>query len=88
VRALRVLDTMTVTVVGSRRNIPPFGLGGGEPGALGRQRVERADGSVVTLAGTDQIQLSPGDLVIIETPGGGGFGSPAPAPPLLPVTRM
>lgn len=77
VRALRVLDTMTATVVGSRRTVPPFGLGGGEPGAVGLQRVERADGSVVALAGTDEIQLFPGDRVIIETPGGGGFGSPA-----------
>jgi 5-oxoprolinase (ATP-hydrolysing) len=39
--------------------------------------VERADGSVVELKGTDKIDMRPGDCFIIETPGGGGFGTPA-----------
>jgi len=74
VRAIRVLEPMTATVVGSRRIVPPFGLAGGAPGAAGTQRVERADGTVVPLSGTDQAHLERGDLIVIETPGGGGFG--------------
>jgi 5-oxoprolinase (ATP-hydrolysing) len=74
IRAIRILEPMTATVVASRRTVAPFGLAGGEPGAVGRQRVERADGTVRSLRGTDQIQLASGDLVVIETPGGGGFG--------------
>jgi len=45
--------------------------------ALGRNHVERQDGSVVELNGTDRIDMQPGDCFIIETPGGGGFGKPA-----------
>jgi len=74
VRAIRALEPMTATVVASRRTVPPFGLAGGDPGAVGRQRVERADGTIVVLGGTDQTQLAAGDLIVIETPGGGGFG--------------
>jgi 5-oxoprolinase (ATP-hydrolysing) len=74
VRAIRVLEPMTATVVASRRTVAPFGLAGGEPGAVGRQRVERADGTVLSLRGTDRIQLLSGDVIVIETPGGGGFG--------------
>jgi len=75
IRAIRVLEPMTATIVASRRVVAPFGLGGGEPGAVGKQRVERADGTVVSLGGTDEVQLSAGDLIVIETPGGGGFGA-------------
>jgi 5-oxoprolinase (ATP-hydrolysing) len=74
VRAIRMLEPMTVTVVASRRAVPPFGLAGGEPGAPGTQRVERADGTVQPLKGTDQVDLEAGDQIIIETPGGGGCG--------------
>jgi 5-oxoprolinase (ATP-hydrolysing) len=74
IRAIRALEPMTATVVGSRRTVPPFGLEGGEPGAPGTQRVERADGSVQLLQGTDQVELQASDLIIIETPGGGGYG--------------
>jgi 5-oxoprolinase (ATP-hydrolysing) len=75
IRAIRALEPMTATVVASRRTVAPFGLAGGEPGSVGKQRVERADGTVVSLCGTDEVQLSTGDLIVIETPGGGGFGS-------------
>jgi 5-oxoprolinase (ATP-hydrolysing) len=75
IRAIRALEPMTATVVASRRAVPPFGLEGGEPGAPGTQRVERASGCVQILAGTDQVELGANDLLVIETPGGGGFGS-------------
>ncbi len=75
VRRIRFLEPMTAVIVSSRRNVPPFGLQGGEPGAAGRQWVERADGSMEILTGTASAELAPGDLFVIQTPGGGGYGS-------------
>ena len=51
-------------------------MAGGEPGAVGRNWVERADGSVLQLGGADKAELRPGDVFVIETPGGGGYGTP------------
>ena len=53
-----------------------FGLDGGGVGAPGRQWVERSDGGRNPLTGTDRIELAPGDVFVIETPGGGGYGLP------------
>jgi 5-oxoprolinase (ATP-hydrolysing) len=50
-------------------------MAGGQPGALGRNRVERADGTVVTMEGADTVQLEAGDVLEIATPGGGGYGA-------------
>jgi 5-oxoprolinase (ATP-hydrolysing) len=74
VRKLRFLEPMTATIVASRRTVAPFGLAGGREGATGRQFVERADGTVETLSGSAEAALEPGDMFIIETPGGGGYG--------------
>ena len=68
---------MTMVVVASRRTVPPFGLGGGASGAPGRQWVERADGVLQEMTGTDRAELRPGDAFVIETPGGGGYGAAA-----------
>ena len=67
---------MTGVIVSSRRNVAPFGLEGGADGAAGRQWVERANGSRQVLTGTDSTELTPGDVFVIETPGGGGYGAP------------
>src|SRR4051812_8551799 len=53
---------------------PPFGMVGGEPGALGRNTVVRVDGSVEELPHIGKTDMQPGDLFVIETPGGGGYG--------------
>ncbi|WP_294297112.1 hydantoinase B/oxoprolinase family protein [uncultured Sphingomonas sp.] len=74
IRAITALETMTATIVASRRTIAPFGLAGGGDGAVGTQRVEGRDGHITTLAGVDQIELQAGDRFVIETPGGGGYG--------------
>jgi 5-oxoprolinase (ATP-hydrolysing) len=74
-RKLTALEPMTATIVASRRRIAPFGLAGGAPGAPGRQRVVRADGTAETLPGSAQVELQTGDAIIIETPGGGGYGA-------------
>ena len=76
VRRIRFLEPMTAVIVSSRRNIAPFGLAGGADGALGRQWVERKDGSRHLMTGTDKTELAPGDVFVIETPGGGGYGAP------------
>ena len=76
VRRVRFDDAMTVNVLSSRRVVAPYGVGGGEPGAVGRNRVIRTDGSVEELPGNAQVEVMPGDVFEIETPGGGGFGKP------------
>jgi 5-oxoprolinase (ATP-hydrolysing) len=75
VRKIRFLAPMTATIVSSRRTVAPFGLNGGEPGATGRQYVVRADGRIETLAGCAGEKMQAGDIFVIETPGGGGFGA-------------
>jgi 5-oxoprolinase (ATP-hydrolysing) len=74
VRRIRFLEPMTAVIVSSRRTVAPFGLDGGADGAPGRQWVERAAGGRDTLTGTDQAELAAGDVFVIETPGGGGYG--------------
>ncbi|HEX4260050.1 MAG TPA: hydantoinase B/oxoprolinase family protein, partial [Acetobacteraceae bacterium] len=75
VRRIRFLAPMTAVIVASRRNVAPFGLAGGADGAPGRQWVEHADGGRTVLTGTDRVELVAGDVVAIETPGGGGYGA-------------
>jgi len=74
VRRMRFLEDMTATILSSHRETDPFGLEGGAAGLRGRNSVERADGQVDKLKGADGTKLHPGDVVVIETPGGGGFG--------------
>jgi 5-oxoprolinase (ATP-hydrolysing) len=75
-RRIRFLEAMTASILSGHRRIPPHGMGGGLPGAVGRNWVERADGARVALAGADRTDVGPGDVFIIETPGGGGYGTP------------
>jgi 5-oxoprolinase (ATP-hydrolysing) len=77
VRRVRFLEAMTAAILSGHRVIPPYGMAGGANGALGRNSVERKDGSVVTLGGTDKAEMRPGDVFVIETPGGGGYGAPS-----------
>ncbi|WP_066683003.1 hydantoinase B/oxoprolinase family protein [Caulobacter sp. CCH9-E1] len=74
VRKIGFRESMTVTLLSNRRRVPPFGLEGGQPGALGAARVERADGGVARMAATDLVRVEAGDAIVIETPGGGGWG--------------
>ncbi len=78
VRRIRFREAMTVSLLTGHRRVPPYGMAGGSPGALGRNRVERADGTVVELAGNDAVDVAPGDVLVVETPGGGGYGTPSP----------
>jgi len=76
IRRIRFLEKMTTVIVASRRTVAPFGLEGGEDGATGRQWIERAAGKHDILSGTDCVELLPGDVFVIETPGGGGYAKP------------
>ena len=76
-REIRFLEPMTVTTLSSHRRVPPYGMAGGKPGALGRHWVQHADGSVTPMRGCDSVAVAAGDVFVIETPGGGGYGSPA-----------
>jgi 5-oxoprolinase (ATP-hydrolysing) len=74
IRRLRFLEPMTAAILSSHRVVPPYGLDGGEAGALGRNYVERSDGTVEELGSTAVVEMNDGDVFVIETPGGGGFG--------------
>ncbi len=80
VRRLRFLESMTAAILSGHRVVPPYGMAGGESGAVGRNRVLRADGSTIELAGSARIEMNPGDIFVIETPGGGGYGTPPASP--------
>lgn len=74
VRRLRFLAPLRAAILSNRRSVPPFGLAGGDDGAAGVNRVERAEGRVEPLPATARVQMNAGDVFVIETPGGGGFG--------------
>ncbi|MET0106200.1 MAG: hydantoinase B/oxoprolinase family protein, partial [Sedimenticola sp.] len=75
VRRVRFLAPMTAAILSGHRVIPPYGMSGGDPGTVGRNRVERVDGTVVELSGSEELAMGAGDLFTIETPGGGGYGT-------------
>jgi 5-oxoprolinase (ATP-hydrolysing) len=75
-REIRFGEPMTVTTLTGHRRVAPYGMAGGSPGALGRHWIERADGTIVPMAGCDSVAVGTGDLFVLETPGGGGYGPP------------
>ena len=79
VRRVRFLEPMTAAILSNRRRVPPFGAAGGANGAVGINRVERSGGAVEVLGSTAEVTMAAGDVFVIETPGGGGYGPPDPA---------
>ncbi|MGI4849074.1 MAG: hydantoinase B/oxoprolinase family protein [Janthinobacterium lividum] len=75
VRKIRFLEAMTASILSNNRVIAPFGAAGGHPGACGKNYVLRASGEREDLGFVASTTVSPGDVFVIETPGGGGFGS-------------
>ena len=73
-RVIRFLEGMNLAILSGFRRVRPFGLSGGEPGAVGRNLVRRGDGRLEDLSGSSEAQMAAGDAIIIETPTGGGFG--------------
>ncbi|MFO1316471.1 MAG: hydantoinase B/oxoprolinase family protein [Burkholderiales bacterium] len=78
-RVVRFLEPMTAVVLANHRRIAPFGVAGGQPGAVGRNWVERTDGAREDYGATCKVEMGAGDVFVIETPGGGGFGKPGSA---------
>ncbi len=74
IRKLVFHEPMEVIVLANHRTVPPFGLDGGESGAVGRQWIERADGSVDEMGGRDRRHVHAGDALVLQTPAGGGYG--------------
>jgi 5-oxoprolinase (ATP-hydrolysing) len=74
-RKIKFLEPVTVTTLSSHRITQPFGKDGGGNGAVGKNSVLRLDGSSEKLLGNDESQLAPGDIFMMQTPGGGGWGS-------------
>jgi 5-oxoprolinase (ATP-hydrolysing) len=75
IRRIMFREAMTASLLSGRRRTRPFGLAGGSDALPGSARVERRDGRVETLAACDRAELAPGDMIVIETPGGGGYGA-------------
>jgi 5-oxoprolinase (ATP-hydrolysing) len=73
-RRMRFFEQMTITTLCSHRRVPPFGVDGGAPGEVGREWIERADGTRDEHAGNDQNEIYPGDVFVMQTPSGGGYG--------------
>jgi 5-oxoprolinase (ATP-hydrolysing) len=77
-RRIRFLQSMAAILLANHRSVAPFGLGGGAPAAPGKNWIERADGSIEAFGATHEAQMHAGDVFVIQTPGGGGFGRPEP----------
>ncbi|MDX2212013.1 MAG: hydantoinase B/oxoprolinase family protein [Oculatellaceae cyanobacterium bins.114] len=76
IRRIQFREAMNAAILSGHRVIPPFGLAGGAPGAMGYNQVIRRDGTIEVLSSKAEVQMHPGDIFAIETPGGGGFGTP------------
>jgi 5-oxoprolinase (ATP-hydrolysing) len=74
VRRVRFLEAMTASILSNGRTVPAFGMAGGGAGALGINRVERVDGRSELLQHIGSAEMAPGDVFVVETPGGGGYG--------------
>ncbi len=77
VREIIFLAPMALSLLTQHRIERPYGMAGGEPGEPGRQRLVRATGEVEELASIDGREVGPDDRLILETPGGGGWGAPS-----------
>jgi N-methylhydantoinase B len=76
VREIELLTDSQVTILADRRKFAPYGLAGGEAGATGKASLIRNNGQAEELPGKCNREAHAGDVVRIETPGGGGWGKP------------
>ncbi len=76
IRRMRFLETMTASILSNGRIVTAFGMAGGGAGAVGINHIERNDGGRQLVAHIASVEMRPGDVFIIETPGGGGYGPP------------
>ena len=74
IRSIRFLEPMTASILSDHRIVPPFGIQGGKSGKLGSNKVIRSDGSSKHPKSADCVHMNAGDIFVIKTPGGGGYG--------------
>jgi 5-oxoprolinase (ATP-hydrolysing) len=82
-RHIRFRERMRANILSNRREVAPRGIEGGGDAKPGVNQLVRADGSVETLGATASAQMRPGDMFVIETPGGGGYGAARSSPSSL-----
>ena len=75
VRRIRFLEPMTAAILSGHRLVRPHGLAGGAAGEPGKNYVLRIDGRRTELGPFDQTEMAAGDVFVIESPGGGGYGT-------------
>ncbi|MBU7600156.1 hydantoinase B/oxoprolinase family protein [Streptomyces sp. P38-E01] len=75
VRRLRFLEPMTLALLTGHRRVAPYGMAGGAPGSLGHNALQRRDGTVTELPGVASAHAAEGEVLIVRTPGGGGYGA-------------
>jgi N-methylhydantoinase B len=75
-REIRFEIRATLSLMGERRRHAPWGLEGGDPGAVGEDWLTRSSGERERLAGKTTVEVDPGDRLLVLTPGGGGWGAP------------
>jgi 5-oxoprolinase (ATP-hydrolysing) len=73
-RRIRFLEPMTAVLLANHRKVAPFGLAGGSAAATGNNWIERTSGAIERFGGTHAADMQAGDVFVIQTPGGGGFG--------------
>jgi 5-oxoprolinase (ATP-hydrolysing) len=74
IRRIRFLEPMTASILSNGRIVGAFGMAGGESGAVGENYIERADGRRERLAHIGQAEMNVDDVMVVCTPGGGGYG--------------
>ena len=79
IRRIRFLEPMTASILSSHRITPPFGVAGGHEGQIGHNWVERKDGTREEVGGRGEAALEAGDIFVIQSPSGGGYGAPGEA---------
>jgi 5-oxoprolinase (ATP-hydrolysing) len=75
VRVMRFTESLSASILSNHRRVAPFGMAGGDDGKVGRNTIIRNDGTSKSLSATATVELEQGDKLVIETPGGGGYGS-------------
>ena len=75
IRKIEFIEPMQASILSERRRIKPFGMNGGGEGWTGKNYVVRKDNSIVPLTGTGTVDMQTGDIFVVETPGGGGWGN-------------
>ena len=75
-RRIRFLESMEVAMLSNHRIVPPYGMAGGHTGEVGRNWVERSNGEKDEMTGRDKRTVASGDVFVLQTPTGGGYGRP------------